>query len=491
MPHPPARWILLLATLCSFGCLPADEVTENATQNAINATEQSLDPRIVQLEEAVQQLGAELSTTKKQLEALEREVNDQEAQLDELIGDGDSPCWILEDTTLRVPGDHGTPAEAVAAAHRCRIWSDVTLTIAIDPGTYELDAPLTFAHPDGERLVVSGVGVDDSEVTLHFPASAGVVIPAGHVLGGLGGLTLTGDQAASALHAGVELRRSSLTISPSLTVSNFSGYGLWANRADVHADALTVTGNGRDGVQLRNNSTLVTASGGLTTIGNGRRGVYALIGSTAEVPGLTSQDDPVGIFGQLDGVISANNAEIRNSEVGVWASTGSTLFSSGLNVDSADIGARLDTGSTAELVNVDIANSQNSGARLRTGSTLYMQGDSRVTDTIDGPGVVVESGSSALFSNVDFLGNDAEAVIAFNGSAVQAVDVNYDDNSSGASVQIGSSYDDSNSRTSYSNYERFGVRLGVNSAARINGSFADSTVESGVEDATDSIWYRD
>ena len=301
------------------------------------------------------------------VKTLRQELDDANDRLDTL--DEESARIILRSTTL----DVSTPAELDEALD----WLDgrliahnVTVTIALADGIYEMEHVLRVDHPDGARIHVIGNEDTPAAVLLNFGQDEdGVEVRDGRALAELNGVTLQGPGAASGSGGhGIYVRRNAYL---SLGSATDGGPGV------------VVIGFGGDGMRAEDGGVLVAR--GVTVSDNGGSGVRAMDGSYLEASGAVSTG---------------------NIDVGMRASNGATLVASGSETSTNGTGYQADGAANLIATSAWADDNTKNGFRAARGSNLVVTADedeypdhAPKTNNNGGNGVLAEQGSFVAFTD--------------------------------------------------------------------------------------------
>lgn len=262
---------------------------------------------------------------------------------------------------------------AVADLDNYHIPSDITLTVEIAAGVYELTAPLNFAHPDGGRVYVVGSTGVAADVEIRFTGSDGVQIREGSALGFLAYISLIGDGTNG---SGLQVQSSSAATIGPMVISDFGyeglevgsgsyleGQGSWTvDETDL--GWLSVKDNGRRGIYIYGGSGArlpysAVSGNGLHQTGNGFEvsnssyldavfssstgnsgmGYYALGGSIGNFIGATSEDNEgAGFTAQVFSGMDVSNADSVGDAHGVVVEDSSYASAAGATIDTAGYG---------------------------------------------------------------------------------------------------------------------------------------------------------
>jgi hypothetical protein len=285
-----------------------------------------------------------------------RDLEDQD--LDGRISgiEGDAVRLISTDTTYAC-ADAADVLAAMAELDGRRIAGDALVTLDLAAGNFAFSEPLSFAHPDGDRIEVVGAGTDQTFLT--FTSSDGVVVQGASSLGYLGDLAIVGaDQDAdgltvregSALTVGsVDVRgfgSNCIAVESNAAMSHDEGAvidvsgcagGIWVTEsgfADV--SGASSTGNSGDGFHSTKGSVLLAADA--TASGNGDAGFQATMGAFLDADSsISSGNGNVDFYALYGALIMAQDTQALDAtgHSGFYATTGSYIYALRASVTNA------------------------------------------------------------------------------------------------------------------------------------------------------------
>lgn len=307
------RALLFLAPLFLSACLDEDEVC--TTHDGLSCDEAMA--TITQLQSDLEALQEQLDAfqcadclTQEDLEGYVTE--EQLAELDDRVGaietdQGTVVRLLTEDPGYGTIEDADSLLEVLEDLDGYRIARDVTVTLSLAAATFDFGEPLTFSHPDGDRIHVEGAGVNNTY--LQFDKSEGVIVQGGTALGHLSDLTLVGGSEGD--EYGLRVRESSSLDLGDLAIQGFAGGG--------------VVVHGNSNLQLDEGSLL-----DISLCGHGllvSESAHANVDATSELDGIQVSDcDHEGLYAYA-GAIEASGADaMNNGEAGFTAERGGLLF---------------------------------------------------------------------------------------------------------------------------------------------------------------------
>ncbi len=315
----------------------------------------------------------------------------------DLVAMGGVP-FITADTTWTVGsgGDHATLQDALDALQMSLISPAATVTLQVLDGTYAITAPITVAHPNGDRIHVVGNTGNPNAVTFSVVDSTALNVTDGNKLGRFDGIRLLGNNSAyngvsisRGAHAnlgpnlvvdqfgghGILVRDGSYLRAPSITVTNSGSRGIYALYGSfLHLSGATISDSGSSGVEVAFTSTLEGA--GLTVNDNYGHGVVTHGGSSAYVGTSTGSGNRFATFqANWNSYTDANNttSAATTEGPGIGASYSSALLGSVATItDSAHAGVNISWGSAAQLNTATVERSGHAGLNANWGSDVSM-----------------------------------------------------------------------------------------------------------------------
>jgi hypothetical protein len=175
------------------------------------------------------------------------------------IYDALSQRVIREPETWTVTADAGCEGlvDALARLDGRTIATPATVTIELQPGTYECEERILFSHPDGQRVHIVGTGPTPAGVTLTFPG-AGIRVADGYHLGLLENVTLQGGGESAEGGHGLHVSAGGKARARAVIAQDFNGEGFraWGHSflrlEDAHSRR-----NSRHGIEALYGSTLI------------------------------------------------------------------------------------------------------------------------------------------------------------------------------------------------------------------------------------------
>ena len=262
------------------------------------------------------------------------------------IFDAFNARFVEQDLTINVPEDASDIPEAFAALADRMIAHDVTVTIKVSDGVYNMPTELMITHRDGGQLQLIGNEGTPNNVVLNFVGEDGVVVDKNAAIY-INGIRLTGDDTDGT--AGILARNGgAVVVGDAVSVINF-GMGLHAEvGGTIQAeDGVTISSCTEDGV-FANTGSIVRALGS-TIDGSGQVGIHAANGGRVFCNdcNVTNSGDH-GAFAEHAGFIRVQSAMFSgNGSTTVLARHGSFISVNNAVVDgNGHNGVRSESNST-------------------------------------------------------------------------------------------------------------------------------------------------
>lgn len=338
-----SKWAEMEATLAGLEArLAATETDLADTRYDLAAAEAelaALQDEDVALQAAIDATDEDVAGLGSDLAALRARVTANE---DGLAALPVAPVGLIEaDLTLDVPGAFADIPAALDWLDGWLIATDATVTIQVAPGAYTHSAPIEVAHPDGDRIWISGDPANPTTVQITFDDTDGFVVSKARALGRLEGLQLIGTGVGGENHA-VAASDSGYVKVADLVISGFTGAGLYASREGVVQaidDSIAVSGctwgyAAFDGGNIRARGSTATnnVSHGYTAsrhsfiraeectaTGNGGTGYSTNLASVIYATEATADANYVGFAVNRNSTIQAAGATVSNNTT--WGAT--------------------------------------------------------------------------------------------------------------------------------------------------------------------------
>lgn len=266
-----------------------------------------------------------------------------------------------DDVLITVPTDMSLP-EALDALGRTWLAPGVIFEIDLEPGTYVIDGGLTLDHPQGDRVLIAGLGTQDDVILTATDAPAVVFLADGRRLGWLDHVTL--DASIGVPH-GVRARSGAI-----VNLGN-----------DVR-----ITGQTGDGVWAEHGAVVTTGSGGLTVDACGGAGVRATDGAIVFAPGVVSTDHGgPGLASARGGMVIAEAAVVAdNGGPGIRAEDGALAHVPLALSERNATGFRADRASYIEASGATAQDNAVHGYSAISASMVYARGSAALGHPFDG-----------------------------------------------------------------------------------------------------------
>ncbi|MFH1467544.1 MAG: hypothetical protein ABIO70_24375 [Pseudomonadota bacterium] len=369
-----------------------------------------LEATVSALEQRLAALEAQPCLTEGDLEGLaqQQDLDDLQDQVD-AIADDYVPASDMADAVRLITTDQDETfdnAEDFLAyldlLDGRRIARDATVTLHLEGGNYAFTEPLTFAHPDGERIEITGAG---PTTVLVFDQSEGVVVTGAAALGYLGDLVLRGAGQAG---DGLRVERGSAITVGNLTVEDFASVCVRATRNGTIylSEGTSLDASGCSVGVLAYGSSFAQVDGA-SAHDNGAQGFAADSGSVLEAPNATATDNgEEGYFANMGSVVDAGSSSAaRNGDAayyvsgasmlsaggatatsdgasgGFYAYYGSYLAASSAVAENVSNGVVAVAGSTVHAEGANVVSASSTAYRQYSNSYIYASGATGETDT--------------------------------------------------------------------------------------------------------------
>lgn len=303
---------------------------------------------------------------------------------------------ISANTTLSVPSEFATIAAAMSYLQEYRIDPDVTVTISLANGTYNVTSSTSLNHPDGQRIRLIGNTGSPSSVVLNWngtPNDHTLKVTDGYSFGLINGIQFSSN-AVALFGAIAALTNGAVTVGAN-NIYNAMGYSFYASE-NAYLEAEGGTINGTDG----------STRGGLCTLG-----------STMVLSSVTMTNGVLGLSSTLGSKIILSSCTITSMTTdGIQADNNSLVVLAGGNTVSSNTsdGIQLSTGSIAVEIGTNTLSSNGVyGINYNTG--VYVRGN---TWSGSGNGTALES-PVAFFVNGGIQNNTTDLTLTPNSGHVK------------------------------------------------------------------------
>ncbi len=212
--------------------------------------------------------------------------------------------YFREDATLLVPSEYPSLQAALNELDEKPISREVTVTIQIADGTYNLGEPVIINHPNASQIQIVGNQTDPSLCKLVFNSSNGIEIS---------------DSTSLALIDGIEIE-----------------------------------GNGTYGVLVNRSSSLTLGEN--VVVKNFNHGVFVANSSNADCAGVSVQNaSSVGITSSSGSHVKATSAIVSNCGIGISANMNSSVHCDSATISSCTTASHAANGSFAHALSLSLS----------------------------------------------------------------------------------------------------------------------------------------
>jgi hypothetical protein len=244
-------------------------------------------------------------------------------------------------TTINVPTDAETIADAIARLDGIAIPPGISASIVLAAGTHDVAAPIRFAHPDGARVFIVGAGRDATLID-----APNGFLSVGSELGAVNGMTLQGDGDS----IGIDATSNAVAfVGPDITIRNFED-GVRA----IDEGMIQFFGGATRPLLLENTIGANALHGRILANGviardNTQFGMQAAGGAALGAGGAIVSGSPIGIRASGQSIVLAGEADVSDNDLPFEASLEGYIEAFFVNADGATASCSATAASTIIL----------------------------------------------------------------------------------------------------------------------------------------------